>query len=56
MVSVVSWSSAVAPSNTIAFCAFIVTVSTTVCVPLTVKSPAIVTEPLAKVIRSVSSV
>ena len=39
IVNVVSFASAVAPSNTIAFAAFIVTVSTTVCVPVTSKLP-----------------
>ena len=42
IVSVVSYSSAVAPSKTIAFAAFIVTVSTIVCVPLTVRFPVTV--------------
>ena len=35
--SVVSWASAVAPSKTIAFAAFMVTVSTVVVVPFTVR-------------------
>ena len=39
-VSVVSWTSAVAPSNTTAFEAFIVTVLTCVVVPVTVRLPA----------------
>ena len=39
IVSVVSYASAVAPSNTTAFAAFMVTVSTTVCVPVTVRLP-----------------